>query len=136
MKWQQSLDRLPFRLVDGDGFTIKLFAHSSFVRYTEGNRDLTLVWKKDLNEANGQKRRFWLFSGYSRVVCVPSNLIWDDGTPMQRDDSSTALQRICEAVQGRWGKCSVAIDDRLYQEMQRDVDAAGNPFRTRKTDSK
>jgi hypothetical protein len=129
MKWQQLFDRLPFRLVEGDGFSIKLFAHSGFVRYTEGRRDLTLV-SKIVSEAGGGKRRFFqFFRGRSRIMYVPSKLTWDDGTALEQSECGPILARICETIQGRKGRCSVTIDDGLYAEMQRDAETSATTFR-------
>ena len=50
-------------------------------------------------------------------------MTWDDGAPLSEEESITALRRFCEALSGYFKTpCSIAVDDNLYEEMQRDVD--------------
>jgi hypothetical protein len=64
-----------------------------------------------------------LFSNYPSILTVPSHLTWDDGAPLSEDESITALRRFCEALSGHFKTpCTIAVDDQLYEEMQRDVE--------------
>ncbi len=129
-RWQQGFDRLPFRLIKGEKFSVKIFSHSCFGRYTQGGHDLTLVWKK-AEDPPDKKRRFWqLFSNYPSTLMVPSRLTWDDGAPLSEDESSTALKRFCDALSGYFKTpCSIAVDDHLYEEIQRDVEKTRREIR-------
>jgi hypothetical protein len=122
-RWQQVFDGKRFHLIKSDDFSVKIFSHSCFGRYSQGHHDLTLFWKK-ADDSPVRKRGFWrLFSNYPSILMVPSQLTWDDGAPLSEEESITALRRFCEALSGYFKTpCSIAVDDNLYEEMQRDVD--------------
>jgi hypothetical protein len=130
IEWQHLFDRLPFQLIKREGFSIKLYAHSGFLRYSEPNRDLTLVYKT--SDETGQIRRLLGFSARSTVLYVPSALKWDGGTALDQDESTTVVRRICETLQGRKGRCNITIDDGMYEKMQHDANAAAKAFSEKK----
>jgi hypothetical protein len=128
VKWQELLDRFPFRLIEAEWFSIRLFAHSGFVRYSRGDRDLTLIYKVE-EEVRKPLQRLFGSVGRSIILYIPSILKWDDGAAVDSDSSKAVITHICNTLKGHSGQCMVIVDDTLYEEVQRDADAADLAFK-------
>ena len=115
MDW---LERLPFHVMEGDGFVINNYGHPSIIRYIEGNRVLTLSYEY-VDETTQKGRRFLIFRNYAIHVQVPKELAWDNGTPMTENEIGSVLERICKTLT-RYKKrpCHVVTDEKLYQQIE------------------
>jgi hypothetical protein len=114
MDW---LERLPFYVMEGDGFVINNYGHPSIIRYIEGNRLLT--WSYEYVDETAQRgRRFLFFRTYAIHVQVPTKLKWDDGTPLDETEAATVFERICRTFEKyKRRPCLVVINDKLYEQM-------------------
>lgn len=114
MDW---LDRLPFRVMKGDGFIVNNYGHPSFIRYIEGNRLLTLSYKY-ADETEQRGRRFLIFRTYAIHIQIPTKLTWDDGTPLNANKRAAVLDRICRTMeQYKKHPCQVIVNDSLYEQL-------------------
>src|SRR5262245_17209377 len=112
MDW---LERLPFFVMEGDGFVINNYGHPSIIRYIEGNRLLTLSYEY-VDETPQSGRRFFLFQTYGIHVQVPTKLKWDDGTALSEAEAASVLDRICRTFERHKKRhCHVAVNDKLYE---------------------
>jgi hypothetical protein len=111
-------------LIEADGFSVRLF-NPEGARYREGGRDITLL-TETVDETDQRGRRFFLLPSVAKVVYVPSSLSWDDGTPLSADHYAVVLERVRGAL-GRAEKHNrIAVDDGMYENVQRVVDKAGS----------
>jgi len=121
-----SLDHLGCYVMGGDGFVINNYGHPSFIRYIAGHRRLTLSYHY-VDETAERGRRFLLFRTYAIHVQVPTELAWDDGTPLTQSEAASVLDGICRTFE-KYKKrpCRVVVNDRLYEQLaaiDRDVNA-------------
>jgi hypothetical protein len=127
MKWQGFLDRFPFKLIRGEGFSVKFFHPSGFVRYIEKDREITLYsTKADETEQRGRR---WLFlPTLATILYIPSVPRWDDGTSLDQGQFSVVLDRLCATFDHRGWKYRVVVDDDQYAKMQETVDGMPEQF--------
>jgi hypothetical protein len=125
-----SLDSRAFYVMNGDGYVINNYAHPNYIRYIEGIRKLTLSYQY-VDETAQRGRRFLLFRNYVIEVQVPTELVWDDGTPFPPSDAAKVQARVCDTLT-RYKKrpCRIVVDDKLYEQI-----AAAQQARRKRPDS-
>jgi hypothetical protein len=123
MDWKNTLDKLKFRLLPGDGFSIMI--HDSpdghVIRYIQGNQQLTLMVTKN-DETHRWGRYLRIFPTLVRVLRIPKSVAWDDGQPLTMEQALIAMDRIRTSVQNNSGRFKLVIDDKFYEEVQRSLD--------------
>lgn len=122
MKWWQVFDKFNFRIVAGDGFSVKIHdgPGGSVVRYVEGGRELTLLLTSD--QIDPKRRDFLFFPAAVITLRVPASLTWDGGVSLTQGEALIAVDRIRSAVQHKLDRYRVVIDDDFYQRQQLDLD--------------
>lgn len=77
MDWKLVLNRLPFRLIRGEGFSVRVYARYG-IRYYEGDRELSLM--TDMEDATDRYgRSLLIFPTSETQIFLPESLAWDDG---------------------------------------------------------
>lgn len=98
MDWKLVLDRLASRLIQGEDFSVRLYAQHG-IRYYDGDRELTLMTEaEDATDRYG--RSFLLLPTFETQIYVPESLVWDDGSPLSRQEADLFLRRLGE-IYGR-----------------------------------
>jgi hypothetical protein len=112
-----SLDGRGCHVMEGQGFVINNYGHPTFIRYIEGHRILTLSYQY-VDETRERGRRLIFFPTYGIHVQIPTELVWDDGTPLDKDEVKTVLNRICRTFEiHKKRPCRVVTNDKLYAEL-------------------
>jgi hypothetical protein len=116
MDW---LERLPFYVMEGEGYVINNYGHPSVIRYIEGNRVLTLTYEY-VDETAQRGRTLLFFRTYAIHVQVPTTMKWDDGTALHDTEVATVIDRICRTFEKHKKRfCRAVVNDKLYEQLAR-----------------
>lgn len=122
-KWQELYDDRPGRRIQYAGYTVTLFADGA-VRYSEGNRHLTLLG--EVVDETAESRWKWLiFPCVVSEVVLPRTLIWDDGTALPESESSLVIQRIKGVFKYLKEPLRLIHSDAPYVQLKKDLEAFG-----------
>jgi hypothetical protein len=119
MDWRRVIERFPSRLIEGDGFSIRVYERYG-VRYYEQGRELSLLTgQEDATDRYG--RSLLVFPTIETQIFVPNSLAWDDGTPLSRVESSIVVQRIRGIFQELKHPFRVIVGDEIYNQQAIDA---------------
>ena len=119
MDWRRVIERFPSRLIEGDGFSIRVYERYG-VRYYEQGRELSLLTgQEDATDRYG--RSLLVFPTIETQIFVPNSLAWDDGTPLSRVESIIVVQRIRGIFQKLKHPFRVIVGDEIYNQQAIDA---------------
>lgn len=116
MDWKLILDQLPSRLIQSEGFSVRVYAQHG-VRYYEGDRELSLM--TGLEDATDRYGRSLLVLPTSETqIFVPESLAWDDGSPISRHHADLIVSRLGEIYGRKLNRhYRVVVGDDFYRRL-------------------
>ncbi len=124
MDWRRVVERFPSRLIAAEGFSVRIYERYG-VRYYDGDRELTLMTGlEDATDRYG--RTYFILPTIETLIFVPKLVAWDNGEPLTEAESTTVIQRICEAFEKRHIPYQVIVGDKIYEQMAIDGQRAKN----------
>ncbi len=129
-KWQELFDRKPGRVVEGSGFSVRLYSQGN-LRYSEGERSITLL-TEIVDESDRLGRKWLVFPRVTVVVYLPTSLKWDDSVPVDAAAAPLVISRILEAIARAGESARTEVSDEIYQKAQQDFESFG-PTQTSQT---
>jgi len=91
-------------------------ADGGFIRYVEGDRDLSLAYNI-VNETEQRGRRLFVLRRFVWQIQIPTALEWNDGTPMSAVEAAVAIDRMRRWLEIYGREVRVVVDDTIYGQL-------------------
>jgi hypothetical protein len=119
MDWRNVIERFPSRLIERDGFSVRLYERFG-VRYFEDHRRLTLLTGlEDATDRYG--RSLLVFPTVETQIFVPTSLAWDSGERLTPEATALIIQRLCEVFAHMHRRYRVIVGDEIYNQQAADT---------------
>jgi hypothetical protein len=118
MGWQSLFDGKPGRVIDGNGYSVRLFSRSN-LRYSEGSRSITIL-TDIVDESDRLGRKWGLLPNMAVVVYLPTLMKWDDGSAIPQPKAETIIARIQDAITAAGERFRLEFSDAVYEQAERD----------------
>jgi hypothetical protein len=124
MDWRRVIERFPSRLIEGAGFSVRVYERYG-TRYYEHGRELSLLTgSEDATDRYG--RSLLVFPTIETQIFVPNVLAWDDGVLLSKAESATVIPRICNVFEKLKRPFRVITGDEIYNQQVIDARETGN----------
>lgn len=126
MDWRRVIETFPSRLIEGEGFAVRVYERYG-ARYYEHGRELTLLTdNEDATDRYGRSLR--VFPTIETQIYVPNCLAWDDGARVSESESAIVIQRICHVFQKVKPPVRVILRDDIYNQADTDPQEGERQF--------
>lgn len=119
--WQERYNTEPGTTYTGEGYVVKAF-YNGGLQYTEGDRRITFLG--EMVDATTEKGRTWLiFPTMAHIVAIPSEVYWDGGPRVDRDQIPLILERIERGFRARKRNFDLVYTDAPYVYLKKGLES-------------